>query len=229
MKFRSLIHSSSLLRALNWALWGVFLISLGSLAWPLGQRAWERVEGWNAQRQLKQEWQRAAQQAHAEAMLVSLRPHPKHRSDGKTRHAAKKHPAVPRPPRHWPLTRLIIPRINLDAAVVQGIDAKALLLGPGHDPATSAPGQGNCVIAAHRNMAGWWFYHLNKMSTGDVVTLATPGQLFRYRVQTVRRVPDKNTSLLRVLPGRPARLTLYSCTLPKTKDRLTVVAQLQRD
>jgi LPXTG-site transpeptidase (sortase) family protein len=222
-----LFQSHIALRLFTWALWGILLFSLASLAWPLAQRTQERVEGWNSQKQLQQEWQRAAQAQRAKVRLASVSSRQKVRSKKKSSSAKKTRPAIPRPPKHWAPTRLIFPRMNLDAAVVQGIDDKALLRGPGHDPASSAPGEGNCVIAAHRNMAGWWFYNLNKVTTGDIVTLATPSRIFRYRVQTVRRVSERDTSLLRVTPGGAPRLTLYSCTIPKTDDRLTVIARLE--
>lgn len=58
-------------------------------------------------------------------------------------------------PAAWPPTPLIIPDLNLDAVVVQGVTPDELRRGPGHDAQSDKPGGRNCVIAAHRNVGGW--------------------------------------------------------------------------
>ena len=127
----------------------------------------------------------------------------------------------------WPLTRIVCDAMRLDAMVVQGVSMRALARGPGHDPQTSPPGGANCVIAAHRNMAGWWFYHLGRLRAGDQILLETPCQGYRYRVETLATVPgDDLAPLLPRGAGRPL-LTLYSCTLPKTTRRLVATALLE--
>ena len=119
--------------------------------------------------------------------------------------------------------------MNLDATVVEGVSEGALLRGPGHDPHSSALGEGNCVIAAHRNMAGSWFYQLHALQPGDRITLETPQEIFTYRVKQVKEVSENDLSVLRTRPNMKPRLTLYSCTLPKTAKRLVAVADLQTD
>lgn len=119
--------------------------------------------------------------------------------------------------------------MNLDATVVEGVSEQALRDGPGHDPHSSPVGEGNCVIAAHRNMAGWWFYRLNTLRHGDRLTVETPEQIYTYRVVKVREVPGHDLSVLRAKPGMKPTLTLYSCTLPKTTKRLVVTATLESD
>jgi len=117
--------------------------------------------------------------------------------------------------------------MHLDAVVVNGVSMRALARGPGHDPQTSPPGGANCVIAAHRNMAGWWFYDLGRLRAGDQVLLETPSQKYSYRVQSIATVPGDDFAPLR--PGKAGQslLTLYSCTLPKTTRRLVATAQLE--
>lgn len=129
----------------------------------------------------------------------------------------------------WIPTRIIIPRIGLDAEVVQGVSKAALRLGPGHDPYSALPGEwGNCVIAAHRNVGKWWFYKLNKLGSGSIVHLRTPHEIVTYKV-AMQRVVSRHASWL-IGPPRARnaapRLTLYTCTLPHSDNRIVVVANL---
>src|SRR6185437_11494176 len=56
------------------------------------------------------------------------------------------------------LARLNIPKLNIHAMIVGDITSTALAEGPGHVPSTALPGEnGNCVLAAHRNVWGSWF------------------------------------------------------------------------
>lgn len=126
----------------------------------------------------------------------------------------------------WPLARLSCSRMKLDAVVVQGTSNSQLKRGPGHEIDTSLPGGPNCVIAAHRNAFGWWFYRLNDLQPGDFVVLQVPERKFIYRVAASRIVSVQDTSILHSRPDAAPRLTLYSCTLPKTEKRLVVIANL---
>ena len=83
------------------------------------------------------------------------------------------------------------------------------------------------MIAAHRNMAGWWFYHLGRLRAGDQILLETPRQKFDYRVQALNTVPGDDLAPLRPAVAGPRLLTLYSCTLPKTTRRLVATALLK--
>lgn len=123
--------------------------------------------------------------------------------------------------------RLIVPAMGLDIPVVSGTDNDALRLAPGHDPLSALPGEtGNCVVASHRNVHGAYFWYLTKVKPGSLITLQTPRETFTYKVVSARVVPDNQTDLLEnhTPPGSPARLTLYTCTLPVTPRRFVVVA-----
>src|SRR5437016_4521066 len=62
------------------------------------------------------------------------------------------------------LTRLLIPKINLDVVIVEGTSNRALTLGPGHLKNTAMPGDpGNSVIAAHRDT---YFRHVYELKPG---------------------------------------------------------------
>ncbi len=128
----------------------------------------------------------------------------------------------------WPLVRLSCSKINLDSIVVEGTGVDQLKCGPGHEVGTSWPGEQNCVIAAHRNAYGWWFYHLDSLKRDDPIILQTPGWKYTYRVVTSHIVSVRDTSILHCQAQDAPRLTLYTCTLPKTQQRLVVVANLQK-
>lgn len=124
--------------------------------------------------------------------------------------------------------RLVIPDIYVDVPVMQGLDDAALMNGPGHDPHSDQPGQpGNCVIAAHRNIWGAEFWHLPNLKKGANIRLHSADKTYHYRVVQVLTVPESDFSVLQ-RPGRPniSRLTLYTCTKPRTVSRYVVVADL---
>jgi LPXTG-site transpeptidase (sortase) family protein len=212
--------SRALLRVCNLSFWAILLLCLGRIGFPALERAQGFVHGWQSQRQLENQWQQARQ------WKATPRPAAKNTSIKKIGAKERSKPILAPT---WPLTRLICERMNLDATVVEGVSEAALARGPGHDPKSSFLGQGNCVIAAHRNMAGWWFYRLDALRPGDRLSLVTPNQIFTYKVEQVREIPASNASVLRAKPGQKPRLTLYSCTLPKTDKRLVATAELQSD
>jgi LPXTG-site transpeptidase (sortase) family protein len=105
------------------------------------------------------------------------------------------------------LTRLSIPKINLDAVIVEGTSHKALLRGPGHIKGTPSPGEvGNAVISAHRDT---FFRHIYELNKGDIVTVQRNGQTFDYQVTGKEIVEPTDLSVLD--PSRDARLTLITC------------------
>lgn len=126
--------------------------------------------------------------------------------------------------------RLIVPAIYLDAMMVEGLGDEALRLGPGHDIASDQPGlPGNCVIAAHRNVWGAEFWHLPLVRAGNIIEVRTPTQRLLYRVKWARSVPGNDLTPLQP-PQNPgiSRLTLYTCTKPRTEARFIVCADLEQ-
>jgi len=125
--------------------------------------------------------------------------------------------------------RLRIDRIDLDAVVVEGDDARSLRRGPGHLPETGRPGEPrNCAIAAHRD---GWFSRLHEVRVGDPVLVRTRGGgVFEYEVSERRVVtPDRGDLLDR---GPVPDLTLITCTgpgYPRSKYRLLVFCRLRED
>src|SRR5438874_2090686 len=69
---------------------------------------------------------------------------------------------------------LLIPKIGLDAYVIEGVDVADLRQGPGHYPGTSLPGQeGNAAIAGHRTTYGAPFGDLDQLAKSDEITIET--------------------------------------------------------
>ena len=103
--------------------------------------------------------------------------------------------------------RLLIPKIQLDAVVVEGISRKALLVGPGHLSNTAAPGQpGNAVLAGHRDT---FFRRLGELVQGDSIDVSRGGKEYRYRVTRTQIVDPTSTEVLQSTPGY--HLTLITC------------------
>lgn len=105
------------------------------------------------------------------------------------------------------LTRLTIPKINLDSFVVEGTSHKALLHGPGHLKSSAEPGQpGNVVISAHRDT---FFRHVFELEKGDQVHLEHGGKTAIYEVTGKRVVDPDDVEVLR--QTKEPRLTLITC------------------
>lgn len=105
------------------------------------------------------------------------------------------------------LTRLSVPKIELDSVVVEGISRQALLVGPGHMPDTPAPGDaGNSVITGHRDT---FFRHIHELDKGDTVLVQRDGKTFKYEVMDKKVVEPDDMSVIR--PAKDHRLTLITC------------------
>ncbi len=133
------------------------------------------------------------------------------------------------PAREWPPTRIIAPDMGLDAVVVSGVSESALRRGPGHWPGSALPGQpGNCVIAGHRNVYGSYFYRVDELLPGSLITLRTPDDSFNYQVVQSHTVADTDVSVLQppAQKDAPPQLTLITCTVRRTTTRIVVTAHL---
>jgi sortase A len=124
------------------------------------------------------------------------------------------------------LVRITIPKINLDAIVVEGTSAKELLRGPGHIRSSAYPGdEGNVVISAHRDT---FFRHIVELSKGDPIQLQLDGVTYSYEV-TGKKITDPNDVSV-IQPTLDARLTLITCYptyyIGPAPERLVVFARL---
>ncbi len=127
------------------------------------------------------------------------------------------------------VTLLSIPKIDLEAAILDGTSRKSLLLAPGHLTSTAWPGDpGNAVIAAHRDT---FFRRLHDLHKGDDVFVRRAGREYRYIVSATAIVKPDDLSVIR--PTSDTRLTLITCYptyfIGPAPKRLIVVATLRSD
>lgn len=128
-----------------------------------------------------------------------------------------------------PMARIQVPRLNLDAIVVElaGMDDRQNLnRGPGHVPGTAYPGMpGNVFIAGHRTTYGAPFGGLDQMKNGDKIMLTTTQGKYVYTVMEQRIVDPHDMSVLDQ-QGEP-RVTLMACHPKYTANqRILVIGRL---
>jgi sortase A len=105
------------------------------------------------------------------------------------------------------LTRLEIPKIQMDAIVVEGASRRELSEGPGHMKETAQPGEtGNAVITAHRDT---FFRHIYELNKGDQIQVRRSGHTFTYEVTGKRIVMPEDISVIK--PTNNPQLTLITC------------------
>jgi len=123
-----------------------------------------------------------------------------------------------------PVARLVIPSLDLDEIVLEGVDADELNAEPGHLTGTAYPGEpGNAVISAHRDRH---FNHLDALEVGDTI-LTESGTHQDTWVVVAKRVVGKNERAL--FHTTDPTLTLTTCWpiryLGPAPDRLIVTAK----
>ena len=94
--------------------------------------------------------------------------------------------------------RISVPRLHLNMILINGTDESSLMRGPGRDPRTYMPGQGQLVyIAGHRTTYLAPFSNIDAMRNGDLITLSVPYGTFTYRVYTHVIVPATDLARLK--------------------------------
>jgi sortase A len=127
------------------------------------------------------------------------------------------------------LTRVTIPKINLDLIVVEGTNYRALRLGPGHLQNTPAPGDlGNSVISAHRDT---FFRRIYELMPGDEIQVRRQGRAFTFLVSGKKIVGPSDVAVVKNTAD--TRLTLITCYpiyyVGPAPKRLVVFSKLVRD
>jgi LPXTG-site transpeptidase (sortase) family protein len=123
-----------------------------------------------------------------------------------------------------PVARIVIPGIDLDEIVLEGVDDDALNAGPGHLVGSAYPGdRGNSVISAHRDRH---FSRLGDLSVGDTIRTES-GRLAVSWVIVSKRIVRRDQPAL--FATREATLTLTTCWpiryLGTAPDRLILTAK----
>lgn len=130
-----------------------------------------------------------------------------------------------------------IPRIGLTAPVAQGISKQGVLDKGyvGHYPGTAQPGaSGNFALAGHRNTHGEPFRHINRLRSGDRITVETRDAVYTYTVdKTLARTQPGDSGVIATVPRSNVKpyvgyrtagsyLTLTTCT-PEFTSRYRLV------
>ncbi|MFK8022767.1 MAG: class E sortase [Ilumatobacter sp.] len=115
-----------------------------------------------------------------------------------------------------------IPKLDVEAPLLEGIRLTTLDNGPGHWPGTAMPGEvGNVVVAAHRTSHGGPFRHIDQLVEGDSVFFDTDAGEVEYHVTSTQIVgPD---ALWIVNPSDDATATLFACHPPGSVAQRIVV------
>lgn len=122
--------------------------------------------------------------------------------------------------------RLVIPKIVLNQAILEGTSPYTVNKGVWARPNASTPPQGgNTVLVGHRYTYSGpsVFYDLDKIAVGDVIIVYWQGVEYDYQVHSTKVVAA--TDLAVESATKQAELTLYTCTpLWSFTNRLVVVA-----
>ena len=93
--------------------------------------------------------------------------------------------------------RLRVPRMGVNMLLVNGTDHETLKKGPGRDLRTFMPGENRLVyIAGHRTTYLAPFSHIDRLRTGDRVTIEVPYGRFIYAITGHRIVKSTDLSVL---------------------------------
>jgi sortase A len=136
-------------------------------------------------------------------------------------------PAIPVPIQAAAVaTRIVIPKINLDAPIIEGVTWEDLKKGVGHLPGSARPGErGNLYLAAHNDIFGEIFRDLEKLEPGDEYHIYAGEAKYTYVVREKRIIEPTEVSVM--LPTTEPVATLQTC-YPYLIDthRLVVVGDL---
>jgi sortase A len=107
--------------------------------------------------------------------------------------------------------RVIIPDIEIDQSIVQGVDWNALQQGVGMVTNGASPrsDSDNVVLAAHNDVYGEIFRHLDQLQTGMEFQIQTRSGIYTYRIREWQTV-DPDAVQVMDSQGKPM-VTLISC------------------
>jgi len=122
--------------------------------------------------------------------------------------------------------RIVIDRMDLDAAIVKGTDRQTLKRGPGWIVTTDVPGPtGNCAISGHRTTYLAPFRRLDRLKDGDIIEVYTPFRRYQYRV--FRTIVVRPWQVEVIAHTSEPILTLTACHPPySARYRLVVQSRL---
>lgn len=209
-----------MLRLPRWLSVLILLAGLGLLSTPFVSEAYTRYE----QQKLLAELDDPVMLIPDEALVALAAPPPADTAPGR--------PSVSLEPELPPLLppfRIEIPKLGLEAVVVDGVEEDDLRKGPGLYPHGVKPGEdGNVAIAAHRTTYGAWFRHVDQLVEGDQIVLSKGYRRIVYEVERVFPVASNDWSV--IAPTDYNALTLTTCHPPGSAiQRLIVRARQVED
>lgn len=171
---------------------GVALLAWAFTVWQWGDPVTGLYTSWE-QRHLAAEYQRLRESFPKPKRVESARPRVRRQVTADTaehfRHSA---------PEGGAIGILEIRRLGLDMVLLNGTDESTLRRGPGRDPRTFMPGEGELVyIAGHRTTYGAPFAHIDRLKRGDRVVVEMPYGRFVYGVTRSVIVPADDVARLR--------------------------------
>jgi len=128
------------------------------------------------------------------------------------------------------IARLEIPKIGVNAVVVEGTGDNSIRKGVGHQARSSTPGPlpgmgDNFSLAGDRVLYGAPFLKLNNLAEGDVIKVKTTYAEFEYSVYSKKIIEPEDTSIL-ASPGFES-ITLITCDpIWSTAHRLIVQGRM---
>lgn len=119
-----------------------------------------------------------------------------------------------------------IPSIDLKYPILEGIEDKVLKKAVGHFEVSALPGEeGNMTLIGHNNfILSEPFKDIDRLSSGDLVTITTSDKDYTYQVIKTYTVDPYNKDIVK--QGDETKLTLVTCTDDANK-RFVVEALLQ--
>lgn len=123
---------------------------------------------------------------------------------------------------------MIIPKIDMKAAIGEGTEDKVLNYYLGHFKDTALPGEkGNFAVAGHRNyIYNEFFKDVDKLENGDEILVRTENKEFKYKVNESFVVNPEDIYVLD--ETEDATITLVTCTID-SKKRLIVKGELVKE
>lgn len=206
-----------MLRLPRWLSVVILVAGIGLLATPFVSEAYTRYE----QQQLLKELDDPVLTIPDDAFVPTVR-----RSETSAAVSVQEEMALP--PLQPPF-KIEIPKLGLEAVVVDGVEVEDLRKGPGLYPHGVQPGEeGNVAIAGHRTTYGAWFRHVDQLEDGDEIILSKGVRRIVYQVERVFPVASNDWSV--IAPTEYNALTLTTCHPPGSAiERLIVRARETED
>ncbi len=123
--------------------------------------------------------------------------------------------------------RVIIPKIGVDTAILEGPSLAILNKHDGVWHQRGAITGDNFVLSGHRfkylppNTST--LYNLGQLAVGDAVMVDWLGQRYLYTVSQTERVSQTDTAIL--APSSTSELTIYTCYDKRQTERIVVIAR----